>query len=258
MKKKNKEYIIIEDIENIIHEKKIIDQIQSILIKKKYCVIKNVIEKEWIKTFKKYLVNIGKNSLPNYKSISPLAPNSHRININDERSYVKGTFHQFVFYPWNQDLFNLFKKTEDIFFLKNLINGIRKDKFLKNGIEDNCTARIAVQFYPSGQGFLNTHIDPIGHHQLTVPMIMMSSKGIDYFSGGGKIINQSNKKIDIDSLCEAGDMILSNASSPHCVDIVDKNLTKPWLEFRGRWVMLFAVNKIDGNDEIKNSKELLA
>ena len=34
MKKKNKEYIIIEDIENIIHEKKIIDQIQSILIKK--------------------------------------------------------------------------------------------------------------------------------------------------------------------------------------------------------------------------------
>ena len=48
-----------------------------------------VIDKEWIKAFKGYLVNIGKNSLPNYKSISPSAPNSHRININDERFMIQ-------------------------------------------------------------------------------------------------------------------------------------------------------------------------
>ena len=53
-------------------------------------------------------------------------------------------------------------------------------------------------------------------------------------------------------------MILSNAASPHCVDIIDKNLPMPWLEFRGRWVMLFAINKIEGNNKIKNSKELLS
>jgi hypothetical protein len=66
-----------------------------------------------------YLEAIGRGSLPNYSPIVPGAPNFHRMNRNDSRAYIPGCFHQFVFFPWNQDPFDLFKMCAAVYHMKN-------------------------------------------------------------------------------------------------------------------------------------------
>ena len=98
--------------------------------------------------------------------------------------------------------------------------------FLGNKPEDGCTSRIAFQFYPSSQGGLNKHRDPVDYHQLSVPILIMSKKGKDFHEGGLYIEKASKEKIYLDDITEPGDVIYFNAEVPHGVDIIDpqKNL----------------------------------
>ena len=86
-------------------------------------------------------------------------------------------FSSICFFPWNQDFFDFFELTKAAYKLKNLLSGLPEDKFLGNKPEDGCTSRIAFQFYPSSQGGLNKHRDPVDYHQLSVPILIMSKKG---------------------------------------------------------------------------------
>src|SRR3990167_1388021 len=149
-------------------------------------IMKNVLEKSLVRKIKNYLVQIGQSSMPNYQAIVEGAPNYHRINNEDKRAHVQGCFHQFSFFPWNQDIFNLFDITRPIFFLKNLINQQPKDRFLNIKPENGCIARLSFQFYPKGMGRLNKHSDPVDSHQLTVPTLVMSKRGVDYETGGDR------------------------------------------------------------------------
>ena len=245
--------LINQKIEQIISQNNIISEMILNINKGDVYVIKRVFDEGWIENLKTYLVNVGKNSLPNYETIEIGAPNSHRINRNDSRAYVKGSFHQFVFYPWNQDYFNIFEKCKHIFFIKNLISGLKQNKFLNNIPEDNCTARIAVQCYPRGEGFLNKHSDPVDHHQLVVPMLIMSNRGEDFMDGGAFFENQNGKIINIEKDLSKGDIVIFNASLNHGVQKIDPNKNSNWINFNGRWTMLFAVNKLANNDQISNS-----
>jgi hypothetical protein len=245
--------LINQKIEQIISQNNMISEMALNINKGDVYVIKRVFDEDWIENLKTYLVNVGKNSLPNYESIEIGAPNFHRINRNDSRAYVKGSFHQFVFYPWNQDYFNIFDKCKYIFFMKNLISGLKQNKFLNNIPEDNCTARIAVQYYPQGEGFLNKHSDPVDHHQLVVPMLIMSKRGEDFMDGGAFFENKNSNIINIEDRLSKGDLIIFNADLNHGVQKIDPNKNSNWINFNGRWTMLFAVNKLANNDQISNS-----
>ena len=83
-----------------------------------------------------YLEGVGRGSLPNYAPIEGGAPNFHRMNRNDSRAYVQGCFHQFVFFPWNQDPFDLFKVCAPVFHMKNKLSGLHAEKFLDNQPQD--------------------------------------------------------------------------------------------------------------------------
>ena len=117
------------DLKNKYTESEI-SEMKKLLSNQKVVVIKNVWDKEFIDSIKNYLIKVGKNSIPNYDQILPYAKNFHRLNKTDGRAYVKGCFHQFNFFPWNQDYFDLFKAAKSIFQLKNILSDIDKSRVL--------------------------------------------------------------------------------------------------------------------------------
>ena len=92
---------------------------------------------------------------------------------------------------------NIFSIFEKGFWIKNILSNRNKDDFLKikTNFKDNFVARISIQFYPSGIGYLNEHSDPVGEHQISAPLVVMSEKGPKKdFSTGGSYFYGKDKK----------------------------------------------------------------
>jgi hypothetical protein len=213
-------------------------------------------EPSLMKEIREYLVGVGRGSLPNYAAIEPRAPNFHRMNRADPRAYILASFHQFVFFPWNQDVFDLFKLVAPIYHMKNRLSGLPADRFLANEPQDGCTARLAFQVYPRGGGFLNRHADPVDHHQLSVPILQMSRKGEDFHDGGLFVQMSNGEDLMIDDITEPGDVVYFNAACPHGVKPIDPDAALRWASFAGRWMLLFAVNRLAQNTTIGNATDL--
>lgn len=248
----------IYNIDVILSKKENIYEIRSNIKNGDVYILKNYIPKDTIIQIREYLSNVGRSSIPNYHPIQEGSPNFHRINKADQRSHVKGCFHQFAFFPWNQDYFDLFKLTEKAYHLKNRISNLPADQFLKQTPEKDCTARLAVQFYPSGYGFLNKHQDPVDHHQITVPIMIMSQKGEDFQEGGAYVEKANGDLVFLDDICEPGDVVYFNAQINHGVSHIDPGSNSKWIDFKGRWMLLLAVNKLHNNSSIPNTIDLEA
>jgi hypothetical protein len=233
-----------------------IAQIRSQIDEGDVFLLESAVRREWILKVRDYLIQVGRNSLPNYLPIQKGSPNFHRLNRLDERSYVPACFHQFSFFPWNQDVFELFTRFKGIFQLRNLLNRLNANKFLGREPEEECTARLSFQFYPKGIGQMNKHADPVDFHQTVVPMLLMSQKGKDYVQGGGYIENASGKKLFIEDEAGIGDLVLFHAAIPHGVQIIDPTSPEDWVSFEGRWTLLFAVNKLAENVRVANAQNL--
>ena len=261
-KNKIKKEIFLNRIIKINFNKKILDSKKEIKkIRKQISggnliIFKNFIKKNKVDQIKNYLITIAKNSLPNYEKISSETHNHHRVMRSDKRSFVQGAFHQFSFFPWNQDVFNFFDIFKDGFYLKNLISNNKINNYLSTKPK-GATARVCFQFYPSGEGFLNCHSDPVGKHQITAPILIMSKKSLngDFRKGGSYVLNKQKKKVFIENHANIGDIVMYNAEIQHGVEIVDPQKKYGWLDFKGRWMMLFATNKLHNNKSIKNSKD---
>ena len=245
----------IVDLDKVLNNPETIQEIRKDIQNGDVYILKNYFSKDLIYSIREYCKRVGQNSIPNYVPIEEGAPNFHRMNRLDKRAYVKGCFHQFSFFPWNQDYFNLFELTKKAYALKNLTSNHKADKFLDTKPTDGCTARLAVQFYPKGHGLLNKHVDPVDKHQLTVPIMIMSEKGKDFLRGGA-YVEKDGKKIILDEECEMGDIVYFSAEIPHGVLPIDPEDNCSWLDFQGRWMLLLAVNKVSGNTVIANAKDL--
>jgi len=219
-------------------------------------VFRRVYEPEELVPIRRYLEGVGRTSLPNYHRIDDGCPNFHRIDRWDSRAYVGSCFHQFSFFPWNADVFGLFERFRDIFHMRNLVCGVPREKFLGTRPEEGCIARLSFQFYPAGLGGMNKHEDPIDHHQLTVPTLTMTAKGKDYDKGGGYVELGPDRLLDLDEVMAPGDVVYFNAQVRHGVAPIDPEAQLDWLSFRGRWILLFAVNKLASNTAVGNAAEI--
>jgi hypothetical protein len=219
-------------------------------------IVRQFVDRAFAIQIREYLTQIGRNSLPTYEPIKIGRPNFHRLNLDDERAHVRGCFHQFVFYPWNQDVFSLFQIFENLFKLKNLITGNPAEQFAGRYGQDGIVSRLAFQFYPTGKGFLNRHQDPYGDHQLTVPTVCFSEKSQDFRSGGAFIEESDGTRHFLDDDTGIGDVVFFDARSIHGVEKVDPDTERPWLDFVGRWTCLIATNKLADNDTITNARDL--
>ena len=248
--------IEIQDCRNLQNEASRMHEIRRLIQSEEIVVLKKFVEPAWIDAVQRYLIEVGRHSLPNYHAIEEGCPNFHRLNQSDDRAYVKGCFHQFSFFPWNQDVFELFECMKKGFQIKNLVNGMPRDKFLGREPDDQCTARITFQFYPAGKGCLNKHSDPVDHHQLAVPTLTMSKKGSDFEAGGAYVELPSGERVETDDVSDVGDIVLFNARTPHGVATIDPDKESPWLSFQGRWVMLYATNKLQSEQTIEDAVDL--
>jgi len=246
----------VEDIAKLLGDPGTIARMRSEIQQGDVYVVKDVVPREKVGAIRRYLENVGRSSLPNYQKIEPGAPNFHRVNYGDERAYVHGCFHQFSFFPWNQDVFNLFGLFRDGYYLKNQVCGLAREKFLNREPDDGCIARLSFQFYPAGVGRLNLHSDPVDHHQLAVPTLTMSQKGRDFRVGGAYLLDSQERKIYSDEISEVGDVVFFNAVIPHGVDPIDPDKPVDWPAFEGRWVMLFATNKLHGSGVVADAQDL--
>lgn len=217
---------------------------------------RGVIDKQKLLAVREYLIRVGGSSLPNYAKIEQGAPNHHRLNQSDPRAYVKGYFHQFTFFPWNQDVFNLFELARPVYQMKNLLSGVEADKFQGMEPEEGCISRLSFQFYPSGAGYLNKHRDPVDYHQLVVPTMLMGRKGEDWTEGGAYVEKEGGELLMLDDQADIGDVLYFNAQLPHGVAPIDPDAELDHLSFRGRWMLLFAVNRLFGNTTISDAEDL--
>lgn len=248
----------IDDQKVILENPLIAQQIRQDIIDGDIYVARKAYVKNIVLKIRNYLTNIGSNSIPNYKPIELGSPNFHRLNAWDERAHVKGCFHQFVFFPWNQDVFNLFELAKETYQVKNVLSNNPKDKFMGRQGNDGCVSRIAFQFYPSGSGGLNKHQDPVDHHQLCVPTLTMSKKGVDFMKGGAYAETKTGERVYTDEISDVGDVVYFNALIPHGVETIDPEVELDWISFKGRWMLLFAINKLATNAAIADAVDLEA
>lgn len=220
------------------------------------CLVRGVVAREEVRQLVDYLTGIGRGSLPNWQAIEARCPNHHRVNQWDQRSYVKACFHQFSFFPWNHDVFNLFQRFRDVFVLRNLLAGAPAEAYLGQEPYDDCTARLSFQFYPRGAGAMNAHVDPAGPHQAVVPTLMMSERGKDFHEGGAFMKNSAGETIWIEEHTNPGDVVLFSPRLVHGVGTIDPEATLDWPSFQGRWMSIFAVNKLAGNSRVSESRDL--
>ena len=195
-----KEIIVEKNYQKLLNNQDLLKKYNKEILNSKLLIIKNIFEKKKIIKLKKYLSEIGRSSLPGYYPVELGAPNHHRIVDKDPRSIVEGKFHQFSFFRWNQDMYDVFNLFEKGYWLKNLLTNNQKDKYL-NLIQNDkkkqeVVERVSVQFYPSGMGYMNEHSDPVGAHQISAPLVIMSDKGRskDFKTGGSFVYFKSKKK----------------------------------------------------------------
>ena len=226
--------------------------VKKYLQSNKVIIIKKFYSKKLCRLTVSHLKAIALGSMTSYYPIKIGSPNFHRVNYNDPRSYVKGFFHQFNFFPWNQDQLDLFNLYKDAFVLKNQLNNLEDKRFFEPISNSDCTIRLSFQFYPSAKGFMDLHSDPVDYHQNYLFMLSLSTKGKDY-SDGGLFVRLDNKIIFLDDYASSGDLIIFKANIPHGVKNIDeKKIYKP-LSFNGRWMVIFSTNKLINNKIIKNS-----
>jgi len=233
-------------------------RLETALHDRKVCVIHRVLDPEYIRALIAYLSQIGRNSLPSRHPTLPGCPNHHRVYRWDELSYVKGCYHQFSFFPWNEDVFDLFKTFSPIYRLRNLLSGVSPDRYVGHAPDDDCIARLSFQFYPSAMGGMNKHTDPIDVHQKAVPILLMSKRGRDFEQGGLFYETGDGSRVFSDDVGDSGDVVFTLAQLPHGVERIDPHAVPNWLSFRGRWSGLVAINKMVTNTSIGDAVDLEA
>jgi len=243
-------------LEELVRSQALMAKVLADIERENVCVVRGVISRAEVRELVDYLTGIGRGSLPNWRTILPKCPNHHRINQWDERSYVKACFHQFSFFPWNHDLFNLFQRFRDVFVLRNLLAGAEATAYLGQEPYDDCTARLSFQFYPRGAGAMNAHIDPAGTHQAVVPTLMMSELGKDFREGGAFMKNSSGESVWIEKHTNPGDVVLFSPRLVHGVATIDPGEQVNWPAFEGRWMSIFAVNKLATNTRVAEAVDM--
>lgn len=208
-------------------------------------VLRGFLERDPCEQIVSHLVQVGSTSLPNYVPISEGAADNYRINFNDERSTVPGCFRQFSFYPWNQNILDLWSIFSPIIKLRDtltdLLEGSKNDVASKYSDWVN---RISIQHYPSGGGFLDLHSDPVGPMQSVVPIVILSNERADFNSGGAVVFDQREKtNVLIEGSFEQGDLYLSLPYLTHGVAPIDPDERFDPLTRSGRWIALLARNR---------------
>jgi hypothetical protein len=216
-------------------------------------VLKSFASREEIDRLNRYLLGVMQTSMEGYVPRREGAPNHFRLSFDDERAVVRAWFASWSFFPWNQDLFSLYERYAPVYQLRNVLTGLPPRTFLGRKPEMGCCARLAVQFYPRGKGYMAAHMDPYDKHQVVVPIMPMSKRGLDFQTGGSFVARRNGERVSTEDFVDPGDILLFHSQCVHGVETVDAGHALDPLSGAGRWMFLFAVNKLAGNTQIADA-----
>ena len=89
-----------------------------------------------------------------------------------------------------------------------------------------------------------------------MPTVTLSTKGVDFASGGAYLEDMGGNTHYLDDLTKPGDVVFFNSQLTHGVEIIDADQATDWLAFQGRWSLLIATNKIVGKTDIDDAVDL--
>lgn len=117
-----------------------------------------------------------------------------------------------------------------------------KDSDLKDGSFNACR----FQIYPEGGGFMDEHTDYLAQQNSELPLLQLllfiTQKKLDFFEGGAYLVH-NGKTIDIESLCQTGDILIYAGHSFHGVADIDPFKSLNTQAIRGRVVALVTIYK---------------
>ena len=102
---------------------------------------------------------------------------------------------------------------------RNVIQGFDPDFGLKYD-EKNYGVYLSTSLYDANEGFLHYHSD--GHGELPILhfMLPLSFKGRHYQTGGLFLFDRKGNKVDVDAICQEGDLIFFDGRIDHGVELI--------------------------------------
>ena len=236
-------------LEEIVENTELINDIKCMLMDGVALKVTHGISLDFLRYFKSKLkVDLNDHS---YNPRVFGCENHRQVHWDHPSQIVPAKFLSWSYYPWNSDSKEIFTHLEKLFILRNLLGGLDKYEYLKK-TDGIATARVAVQFYPSGLGYMATHQDPLNVHQIAIPTILLSDYGKNYSNGGFFALDENNKKVSLDEHLSFGDLTLFHTSIPHGVELIkhaDIHRESNSIE-NGRLMLIAAVNSY-ASSEVK-------
>jgi hypothetical protein len=211
-----------------------------------FFLLKGAYSREFLQDVARRVFDFGLSRPSSFHKMLDGTPDFHRI-IEDATTAeysLRALRHGYYFYRFNEDPTGVYRGFTPVWRTVKSISGIDSDAFEKNVPHDGTIDRIVVYLYPFGGGNLKAHIDPTNNHKTTTG-VMMSTRGVDYDTGGFYCIGSDGKPIDLEPNIEAGDMFIFYPTVQHGVLPVDTHKPVDWTNPAGRWFL--GVSSVDSD-----------
>jgi len=233
-----------------------LNQIDSIMKKYKFCVIRGIVNLKDLKDpMKKLKIFIKKNKdLPAIGEDPKLA----RGYLMKFVSRIRSTKSTGVTTVVKRDIYNPLHKKDKWGFHNVFIKLAKVRNILMNKSMDFALGKVKknkmwtaarIHHFPSGAGFMFPHKDTIapsivkGFGKYYQVLMIMTQKGKDFRSGGGTI-KYKNKLIEYEDFTKVGDIVIYDSNTEHGVNTIDPH--KPFIQRsgEGRYSGLVTIYKI--------------
>jgi len=229
------------------------------LKKHSFCIIKRIIKKEQIKLIQK-LFNSRFHSISEKRVSGPWRYKMRdfkRLDLGD--SYKNSRFSRCItFCEWNKNNDKFYSIINPIINLRNSLSKVEKEKYTYKNLvpfqKKNSNKKIFCDFvrmlqYPTGGGFLEKHDDFDKHYpeQIINAILVVTSrqkkgkKVFDAYQKGGLYFIKNSKKINVENLMEAGDLVVFDQKIPHGVNSIDPDKNISLNKLNGRISLAFSI-----------------
>ena len=217
-----------------------IDQARDELNDGTIYLVKKLYSKELLYDYREMFKEFSQNNKPEFHALIDDCPDYHRINDEHEHAYLKGRMHLFKFNLWNEKNKKILNDFINLFEFKRRISKLPNLDHLNNIPSDGYVARLDVNHYPCGGGYLCEHLDPFDKYNPLQSIIKASQTGIDFKTGGVFVRDPlTQEKIFAEPDFEMGDAIVFRQDLiPHGVDTIDETKPLDWSLDKGRYLLI--------------------
>ncbi len=225
-----------------------VDDIKSSLTKHGYCEISNwqdpsVLKgarEDYLKAMSTITVSPPKQKF-SYKDLVAKPHRKYTIGATNGLGESYAALLQTTYFSKDDPAYsNLGKVFSDLINLRNRILGVAED-FGNNPERDGFWNACRIHHYPRGTGFMvghrDTHfpalLEKAGHPFLQV-LVVLSTRGTDFHSGGGFVVDRSDNKILYENENSFGNIVCFDGSIIHGVEDVDNDQILDFNQGSGR------------------------